>query len=88
MIAVCPLSPGPFSIGSQSRSLSPEEKSSRIVLADGDFQGSKLMTERAKLYGEVTVAIKLRELQTLAEIAREKNLIIVTPSGDISTGNR
>jgi hypothetical protein len=44
------------------------------------------MTEAAKLYGEAPVAIKLRELQTLAEIAREKNLIIVTPAGDVSTG--
>jgi len=64
------------------------EKRSRIILADGEFQASKLMTEAAKLYGEAPVAIKLRELQTLAEIAREKNLIIVTPSGDVSTGNR
>ncbi len=47
---------------------------------------SKLMTETAKLYGEAPVAIKLRELQTLAEIAREKNLI--TTSGDVSAGNR
>ncbi len=59
------------------------EKRSRIILADGEFQASKLMTEAAKLYGEAPVAIKLRELQTLAEIAREKNLIIVTPSGDV-----
>jgi len=88
MIAVCPPSPGPFSMGSQSRSLPPEEKRSRIILADGEFQASKLMTETAKLYGEAPVAIKLRELQTLAEIAREKNLIIVTPSGDVSTCNR
>jgi hypothetical protein len=77
-----------FSIGSQSRSLSPEEKRSRIIPVDGEFQDSKLITETAKLYGEAQVAIKLIELQTLAEIAREKNLIIVTPSGDVSTGNR
>ena len=63
------------------------EKRSRIILADGEFQASKLMTEAAKLYGEAPVAIKLRELQTLAEIAREKNLIIVTPSGDVSAGS-
>ncbi len=67
-----PLLPGPFSIGSQSRSLSPEEKRSRIILVDGEFQDSKLMTETAKLYGVAPVAIKLIELQTLAEIAREK----------------
>lgn len=44
------------------------------------------MTEAAMLYGQAPVAIKLRELQTLAEIAREKNLIVVTPSGDVMSG--
>jgi regulator of protease activity HflC (stomatin/prohibitin superfamily) len=62
------------------------EKRSRIILADGELQASKTMMEAAKLYGEAPVAIKLRELQTLAEIAREKNMIVVTPSGEIGTG--
>lgn len=57
------------------------EKRSRVILADGELQASMKMTEAAKLYGEAPVAIKLRELQTLAEIAREKNLIVVTPIG-------
>jgi hypothetical protein len=73
--------PGPFSISSQSRSPSPEEKRSRLIQADGEFQDSKIMTETAKLYRVAPVAIKLRELQTLAEIAREKNPQIVIPSG-------
>ncbi len=46
------------------------------------------MIQMAELYGMAPVAIKLRELQTLAGIAKEKNLIIVTPSSDVSTGNR
>ena len=62
------------------------EKRSRIILADGEFQASKLMTEAAKLYGEAPVAIKLRELQTLAEIAREKNLIVITQAEEVGTG--
>ena len=62
------------------------EKRSRIILADGELQASKTMTEAAVLYGQAPMAIKLRELQTLAEIAREKNLIVVTPSGDVSAG--
>jgi len=57
------------------------EKRSRVILADGELQASIKMVEAAKLYGEAPVAIKLRELQTLAEIAREKNLIVVTPIG-------
>jgi regulator of protease activity HflC (stomatin/prohibitin superfamily) len=62
------------------------EKRSRIILADGELQASKTMTEAAVLYGQAPMAIKLRELQTLAEIAREKNLIVVTPAGDVSAG--
>jgi len=58
------------------------EKRSRIIIADGEFQASKKMTEAAKLYEKTPTALRLRELQTLAEIAREKNLIIV-PAGDI-----
>jgi regulator of protease activity HflC (stomatin/prohibitin superfamily) len=63
------------------------EKRSRVILADGELQASKTMTEAARLYGEAPVAIKLRELQTLAEIAREKNLIIVTSGGDVGSSN-
>ncbi len=58
------------------------EKRSRIIIAEGEFQASAKMTEAAKLYEKTPTALRLRELQTLAEIAREKNLIIV-PSGDI-----
>lgn len=58
------------------------EKRSRIIMADGEFQASEKMTEAAKLYEKTPVALRLRELQTLTEIAREKNLIIV-PGGEI-----
>ncbi len=58
------------------------EKRSRIIIAEGEFQASKKMTEAARLYEKTPTALRLRELQTLAEIAREKNLIVV-PGGDI-----
>jgi regulator of protease activity HflC (stomatin/prohibitin superfamily) len=58
------------------------EKRSRIIIAEGEFQASKKMTEAAKFYEKTPTAMRLRELQTLAEIAREKNLIIV-PGGEI-----
>jgi regulator of protease activity HflC (stomatin/prohibitin superfamily) len=57
------------------------EKRSRIIIAEGEFQASKKMTEAAKLYEKTPTALRLRELQTLTEIAREKNLIVV-PSGN------
>lgn len=45
------------------------------------------MVEAATLYQGAPTAIKLRELQTLAEIAREKNLIVVTQTQSIEAGN-
>ena len=58
------------------------EKRSRVIIAEGEFQASKRMTDAAKLYEQTPIALRLRELQTLAEISREGNLIIV-PGGDI-----
>jgi regulator of protease activity HflC (stomatin/prohibitin superfamily) len=58
------------------------EKRARIIIADGEFQASKKMTDAARLYEQVPMALRIRELQTLAEIAREGNLIVV-PGGDM-----
>ncbi len=66
---------------------SEREKRSRIILADGEFQASKMMTDAARFYEGVPAALKLRELQTLVDIAREKTLIVVTPAGDTGTGS-
>jgi regulator of protease activity HflC (stomatin/prohibitin superfamily) len=63
------------------------EKRSRIILAEGEFQAAQKMKEAATLYEGVSAALKLRELQTLAEIAREKNLIVVTQSQALEAGN-
>ncbi len=60
------------------------EKRARIIIADGEFQASKKMSEAAEFYQKTPAAMRLRELQTLSEIAREKNLIIV-PGGEIGT---
>jgi len=61
------------------------EKRSRIIMAEGEYMASEKMTEAAKLYEKNPSAMKLRELQTLTEIAREKNLIVV--SGGTDVGN-
>ena len=58
------------------------EKKSRIIIAEGEYQASQKMSDAARIYEKTPTALRLRELQTLAEIAREKNLIVV-PSGDI-----
>jgi len=56
------------------------EKRSRIIIAEGEFQASAKMTDAAKLYEVTPMAMRLRELQTLSEIAREGNLIVVPGS--------
>jgi Membrane protease subunits, stomatin/prohibitin homologs len=56
------------------------EKRSRIIIADGELKASKAMSDAAKLYEENPMAMRLRELQTLSDVSKEKNLIVVTPS--------
>jgi regulator of protease activity HflC (stomatin/prohibitin superfamily) len=54
------------------------EKRARIILAEGEYQASERMCEAAGLYDKTPSAMKLREFQTLTEIAKERNLIVVT----------
>jgi len=56
------------------------ERRSRVIIAEGEFEASAKMTEAAKLYETAPAAMRLRELQTFTEIAREKNMVIVTPT--------
>ncbi|MGC8679645.1 MAG: slipin family protein, partial [Fervidicoccaceae archaeon] len=51
----------------------------RIIEAEGERQSASIMSEAATFYESHPMAMRLRELQTLIEIAREKNLIVVTP---------
>jgi regulator of protease activity HflC (stomatin/prohibitin superfamily) len=52
----------------------------RIIEAEGERQAASIMAEAAAMYEKHPVAVRLRELQTLIEIAREKNLVVVTPA--------
>jgi regulator of protease activity HflC (stomatin/prohibitin superfamily) len=52
----------------------------RIIEAEGERQAATIMAEAAAMYEKHPVAVRLRELQTLIEIAREKNLVVVTPT--------
>ncbi|MGC1131841.1 MAG: slipin family protein [Nitrososphaeraceae archaeon] len=56
------------------------EKRSRIIIADGELKAAEKMTEAANFYTKNLSALRLRELQTWTEIAREKNMIVVTGS--------
>ncbi|MDD3791688.1 MAG: slipin family protein [Candidatus Bathyarchaeota archaeon] len=60
------------------------ERRSRIILADGELMAAQKMTEAAELYAKNPMSLKLRELQMLSEISREKNLIVVTSGVDVN----
>ncbi|MEN2999278.1 MAG: slipin family protein [Acidilobaceae archaeon] len=56
------------------------QRRSRVIEAEGERQAAAIMAEAATMYEKHPVAVRLRELQTLIEIAREKNMVIVTPT--------
>lgn len=60
------------------------ERRSRIIVADGEFLAAQKMTAAAEFYAKNPMSLRLRELQMLSEIAREKNLIVVTTTSDVS----
>jgi regulator of protease activity HflC (stomatin/prohibitin superfamily) len=55
------------------------EKRAKIIHASGEFEASKMLTEAAGIIGREPATIQLRYLQTLTEIAAEKNSTIVFP---------
>ena len=55
------------------------EKRAKIIHADGEFQASEMLSQAAAVINREPAAITLRYLQTLTEIAAEKNSTIVFP---------
>ncbi len=55
------------------------ERRSKVIHADGEFQASAKLKEAADIMAVQPVSIQLRYLQTLTEIATEKNSTIVFP---------
>jgi len=58
---------------------SEREKRAKIIHASGEFEASKQLTLAAEKMNEEPIALHLRYLQTLTEIAAEKNSTIVFP---------
>jgi regulator of protease activity HflC (stomatin/prohibitin superfamily) len=54
------------------------EKRSRIIMAEGELLAADKMAQAADRYMSSPFTIRLRELQTLTDIAREKNMVVVT----------
>src|SRR5512141_1757723 len=55
------------------------EKRAKIIHASGEFEAARMLSEAAKIIGEEPATLQLRYLQTLTEIANEKNSTIVFP---------
>ena len=58
---------------------SEREKRAKIIHASGEFEASKQLTEAAHALQSEPMALHLRYLQTLTEIAAEKNSTILFP---------
>jgi regulator of protease activity HflC (stomatin/prohibitin superfamily) len=58
---------------------SEREKRAKIIHASGEYEASKQLTEAADTLARQPAAIQLRYLQTLTEIAAEKNSTIIFP---------
>ena len=55
------------------------ERRSKVIAAEGEFQASQRLADAAKILSEHSSALTLRYLQTLREIATEKNSTTIFP---------
>lgn len=55
------------------------ERRSKVISAEGEFQASQRLADAAKVLSEEPSALTLRYLQTLREIATEKNSTTIFP---------
>jgi regulator of protease activity HflC (stomatin/prohibitin superfamily) len=61
------------------------ERRAKIVAAEGEFQAAVRLGEAADIIAAHPVALQLRTLQTMAEIATEKNSTILFPAQFMTT---
>jgi len=61
------------------------ERRAKIVAAEGEFQASEKLGQAADIIANHPVALQLRTLQTMAEIATEKNSTIIFPAQFMTT---
>lgn len=65
---------------SMSRQAEAErDRRARVISADGEFQASTKLTEAAQAMSATPGALQLRLLQTIADVASEKNSTLVMP---------
>ncbi|PKW14447.1 slipin family protein [Saccharopolyspora spinosa] len=55
------------------------ERRSRVISADGEFQASRRLADAAHVMADTPAALQLRLLETVVEVAAEKNSTLVLP---------
>ena len=55
------------------------DRRARVIAADGEFQASARLADAARVMGAPSGALQLRLLQTVGEVASEKNSTLVMP---------
>jgi regulator of protease activity HflC (stomatin/prohibitin superfamily) len=61
------------------------ERRAKIVAAEGEYQAAVKLGQAADIIAQHPVALQLRTLQTMAEIATEKNSTIIFPAQFMTT---
>jgi regulator of protease activity HflC (stomatin/prohibitin superfamily) len=65
---------------SMSRQAEAErERRARVISADGEFQASQKLAEAARVMSDTPAALQLRLLETVVQVASEKNSTLVLP---------
>src|SRR5690606_33301824 len=65
---------------SMSRQAEAErERRARVIAADGEFQASTKLAQAAAVMADTPSALQLRMLQTVVDVAAEKNSTLVMP---------
>lgn len=55
------------------------ERRAKVIHAEGEYQASQRLADAAKIIGTTPIALQLRYLQTLIEVAAEKNSTTIFP---------
>jgi regulator of protease activity HflC (stomatin/prohibitin superfamily) len=55
------------------------ERRARVISADGELQASHKLAKAASIMADTPAALQLRQLETVVEVAAEKNSTLVLP---------
>jgi regulator of protease activity HflC (stomatin/prohibitin superfamily) len=78
--------PDPMQRAMAKQAEAEREKRAKVIHAQGEYQAAETLRQAAKIISIEPAALQLRYLQTLTEIAGEKNSTIIPISLDIANG--